>query len=166
MRYFKFVRWWMLSFRREFHNRKFFAICRFFWDSKYRRDIVHIAYLTTEYRLRGVEGRMPLALIHPSHDVNYPGWVDELEAKIARYRAEGIPLEPIKVMWDWTARHWIVIDGNHRLAALNRVFPSMMDVEVLFLISDNPASLEAYVGMVPGVKQHLHVSVEGSVRTQ
>ena len=168
MKYFKFVRWWMRSFRREFHKRKYYAICRFFYDSNYRRDIVHIAHITTEYKLRAVDGRMMLGLINPSHDINYPGWVDDLEQKIAMYDAAGIPLDPVKVMWDWTKKHWIVIDGNHRLRALNRVFGAMMDAEVLFLVSDNPASFEAHAAIVPGFRKQnpSHFSIEGSVRTQ
>jgi hypothetical protein len=166
MKYFKFVRWWFRSFRREFHKKKYYAICRFFWDADYRRDIMHIAHITTEYRLRAVEGRMMLGLINPSHDINYPEWVDELEEKISMYNAAGIALDPIKVMWDWTVKRWCVIDGNHRLRALNRVFGPMMDVDVIFLVSDNPASVDAYHALVPGFRKQSHFSVEGSVRTQ
>ena len=168
MSYLKFCRWWYRSFRREFRKKKYYAMGRFFWDAEYRSNIVHIARITTAYKLRAVEGRMMLGLINPSHDINYPEWVDSLEESISKYDAAGLPMDPVKVMWDWTANRWIVIDGNHRLRALNRVFGAMMDVEVIFLVSDNPASFEAHAAIVPGFRKQnpSHFSIEGSVRTQ
>lgn len=166
MRYAKFFQWWYRSARREVHKRKYYAISRFFWDVAYRRDIMHIAHITTEYKLTAINGRLQLGLIKPSHDINYPGWVDELEAKIAIYNAEGIPLDPIKVMWDWTKHCWVVIDGNHRLAAYKRVFSDMMDVEVTFLLSSNQEAIDAFEKVYPSARGLTHFSVEGTTRSQ
>jgi hypothetical protein len=136
MTFVKFAGWWWRSFRRERHKKKYFAIGRFFWDSSYRADIIHLARLTTRKRLYSIEGSMELRLIHPSHDINYPEWVDELERQIVEAKNVEAAIIPITVIFDWTRNLWLVVDGNHRLTALNRVYGGMMEIPVIILYEE------------------------------
>lgn len=139
----KFIRWYSRSLIRELKKGKYYAILRYFIDQSYRRDINHIFRLTTAHKLRSHYSTMPLGDILPSHDINYPSWVDSLESEMATKAPYLEIMTPIKVMFDHTRETfdgfsgaWIVIDGNHRLAALNRIFLPTVDVPVQILYSD------------------------------
>lgn len=112
---------------------KFHSLFRRYHDKKYRADIKHLWKITEEYELEVTAKYMPLGMINHSHDINYPQWVEKLVGDI---RTMGVDsLEPIKVIYDRFNQRWIVVDGNHRLAAMRRVFRTwpqkMVEVKVL-----------------------------------
>ena len=131
-----FTKWWMRSLCREIRKLKFKAIFRYFYDGAYRKDIKHIADLTTRNgKLTSRMGHLKLYEIHFSHSINYPKWVKRLEKELGHDVENPMRWEPIKVMWDDAkGGRWIVIDGNHRLMAMKRVAPfySMVPVRVLY----------------------------------
>lgn len=138
-----FTKWWMRSLCREVRKGKFKAIFRYFYDSTYRTDIKYIADLTTgQGKLTSRMSYLKLNEIHFSHSINYPKWVNRLSEELLR-TAE---VPPIKVMYDYSKRKWIVIDGNHRLMAMKRVLPfyARVPVKILYPQGRGNARLAAF----------------------
>lgn len=112
--------WHTRSAMKEFKKMKFKAIFRYLYDRQYRAQIDNLAEYTCDKDLRAIEDvQVRVGDVMFSHEINYPSWVDALVAQI---HFKGLAsLEPIKIM-----RHksfdgkYLVIDGNHRLAAMKK----------------------------------------------
>jgi hypothetical protein len=118
------------SICKNIKKRKFKSLLRPFWDRKYAADIAHQWRVTGEHPLDTFRTYMPLNLINPSHDINYPKWVDKLRYDLAVMNK---PCDPIKIIWDRFNLKWITVDGNHRLAAMKAECPYSMDIAVIVL---------------------------------
>jgi len=109
---------------------KFKSLARRFYDRQYARDIDHQWKVTGYYgKLASFHTHLPLVELFSSHDINYHDWVLKLKAKLQRYQ----PLAPIKVIWDPFYSRWMVVDGNHRLAAYRSEKSGSFDVPVIIL---------------------------------
>lgn len=102
---------------------KFKAVFRYLLCPTYRRSVNYMRDLMTyePYELHHRE--LELCLIRSSHNLNYPKWVNTLVRRIEDWEGLYRP-KPMKVMYDWRRNDgtYMIIDGNHRLAALKRVF--------------------------------------------
>lgn len=130
------LKWWMRSFVKEMKMGKYKAVFRYFYDSQYRSNINHLMDLLCWGKLKMEEAHIRLEDIYHSHEVNYPGWVEELVQIAQDEHAAKLPL--MKVLWDYERKLWIVIDGNHRLAALRRVHEGGMIKVNLLRRPDHP----------------------------
>lgn len=142
------MRWKMLkaqvrSFFKNVKKGKYYSIFRGVWDSKYRADIHHMLVLTCSQDLVLGHGSVPLHSIVHGHAINYPEWVEHLAYHINIYGWK--KLEPIKVIWDSSKNKWLVVDGNHRLAALKKTLPGYMSIPVFILrpvMENDPGEIE------------------------
>lgn len=127
---FKKLRWTIMIVIQELLMHKFKSIFRIFYDKTYRKSIYHLRDILSKAPLTSEKTTMRLGDISYSHDINYPKWVDYL---IAKLKIDKTDYKRIKTFFDTTANKWIVIDGNHRLAALNCILPPETEINVLKL---------------------------------
>lgn len=129
------ARWmYRVLFHELLKKRKFYAFARLAFDPVYRADILHLRNLLSAPGIKMYRAEMRLQDIKFSHDVNYPEWVESLKGRLLK----GERPEPIKVFWDHTRNQWIVIDGNHRLAAMRAVLSpdALVRVKILHRVGD------------------------------
>lgn len=126
------TRWMIMIILQELRMFKFKAVIKYYIKPSYRKDINYLRDILSKDKLKGTKDVIPLFKIGFSHEINYPKWVDKIEKDIRRdpenYRR-------IKVFHD--DEGYIVIDGNHRLQAMRRVFPLTYPIRVLRLTYKN-----------------------------
>lgn len=122
------LRWTIMVILQELQMCKFKAVLKYFVKKSYRKDINVIRDMLSKGALKGTKGVLPLNQIIPSHEINYPEWVVKLEAN---YVLHNLPFKRIKVIQH--NDQFLVIDGNHRLQAMQNCLESNAVVEVLFL---------------------------------
>lgn len=99
-------------------KKKFKAMFRYFFDSNYKRQVDHMIRTVKQRPVRCVESSVRIGDITYGHPINYPKWVSTLRWRIQHLGYTS--LDPIKIIWDETKGKYLVVDGNHRLAALKR----------------------------------------------
>lgn len=112
---------------------KYRAVFKYFYKKSYRKDINYVRDILCKKKLQATEKRLPLFAIEFSHEINYPDWVDKL---IDDLKQDPTNYKRIKVFYD-EKRGFLVIDGNHRLKAMRKVFPFTKHVDVLELSYKN-----------------------------
>ncbi len=128
--------WTLKSLMKNVAKRKWKSIFRGLWDKKYRDDVRYMLQVVRERTVVLKDGEIPLNLIKHSHDINYLSWVILLRIQI---REKGyLSLEPIKVIWDDLDMKYLVVDGNHRFAALSRELSPYHKVPVKVLVPKEP----------------------------
>lgn len=128
--------WTIRSLMKNVAKRKWKSIFRGLWDKQYREDIKYMLSLVRERPLELKDGEVQLSLIKHSHDINYLSWVILLRIQI---REKGyLSLEPIKVIWDDIDMKYLVVDGNHRFAALKRELSPYHKIPVKVLVPKEP----------------------------
>ena len=134
----KTLKWHLRSVIKEGARLKFKSIFRYLWDSAYRKDVDHLCVLTSRRPLRAKTTYFKLNQIHPSHAINYPGWVRKLETELiwSDFGAKTPNFKPIKIIFDYFNKRFIVVDGNHRLAAMKNTCHGNTDVQVILLIPE------------------------------
>lgn len=126
------LKWHAKSIIKSFKHKKFKAIFRFFYDSKYRFQIQRLYSLTSDQPLKMVTGQLPIYNIKPGHDINYPEWVKIL---INRIETQGYKtLDPVKVIWNESMNSYMIVDGNHRFEALRSTLSKYQTIEVNMLV--------------------------------
>lgn len=125
------LRWTFFTLIRELKLHKFKAIARYFYDGKYRRDVNVIRDELCWGKLKSFKNEIPLGEIQSSHDINYSDWVIKLTRQLRDDTTGIIDKRPIKV-YSLDGR-WIVIDGNHRLMAMNLIWGRERKVPVQVL---------------------------------
>jgi len=130
----KEARWMLLVILQEFYMFKFYSIWRFFIDSQYANDIRKLRTILAPEKLTARLQEVRLGQVSFSHAISYPDWVADLVVKI---RA-GVELPPIKV-YEYQGK-LLVIDGNHRLAAMKITMDPATKIMVrrLYPISQAP----------------------------
>ena len=125
---FRKTRWTIMVLVQEISMGKWKAILKYFRKKSYKADIDRLCDILSKGRLTGEKSILYLEDIHSSHEVNYPEWVDVL---VERYRKGSEDYKRVKVFFLEDQQRWIVIDGNHRLQALRRVFCGRKIIKVL-----------------------------------
>lgn len=119
-------------------KRKFKAILRPLYDSTYRRDLQTLRSVVGDGHHTLVEVELPLYMIHSSHAINYPDWVNTLVGRM--YDTLWHP-PLMKVIKDEQRsrdgyEYYMVVDGNHRLAALKILFSPGEKVRVILMVKE------------------------------
>lgn len=124
------VVWFGLVILQELKMLKFKSLFRYLYDSRYRKDINNLSNLLSPLKLTSEVNYLALSQIRFSHDITYPTWV----LRLVRDIDNGVPMNPIKVIYDPKAESYIVVDGNHRLMAhkLSHPHKAMIPVRILF----------------------------------
>jgi len=125
---FRKTRWTIMIIFQEAMMGKWKSIAKFYYKKSYRKDIKHLRDILSKGKLSARKIEMKLGDINYSHEINYPDWVDKL---INDLKQDPDNYKRIKVFND--NGNYIVIDGNHRLKALNEVFSANKLIKVLFL---------------------------------
>lgn len=124
--------WSVRSLFKNIRKGKWKAIFRMFYDKNYRDDIKYMLQVVRERPVKLVESEIPLNLIKSSHEINYWDWVIELRLRI---RINGyLSLEPIKIIWDDVELKYLIVDGNHRFAALKKELSPYHKIPVQVLV--------------------------------
>lgn len=118
------------SLIKNLKKKKFKSIFRVFWDSQYRHDIRYMKTLVQREERQVVKGLIKIGAIKLGHDINYPQWVRFLFNQLDAAEGLIVNLPPIKVVWDPKQLSWLVVDGNHRLRALQMYYPGNHQIEV------------------------------------
>lgn len=121
--------WVFMVICQEWKMSKYKAIFKFFVKPSYHKDIMFLARNLSRCKYRGEKGYMLLGSISFSHEINYPNWVDKLERDYRKNGGGVFP--PIKVLA--IDEKYYVIDGNHRLKALKRVWGDKTPITVIEL---------------------------------
>lgn len=122
------TKWMILIIIQELKMRKYKAIIKYFYRKSYRKDINFLKDILSKGKLSSTKSIMRLGSIHYSHEINYPEWVRKIEDDLME---DSENYHRIKVYQH--EGKMLVIDGNHRLKALNNLFPSNKLVKVLHL---------------------------------
>jgi hypothetical protein len=125
--------WYSMCFTKLIYHdllrkRKVWSKARLFVDANYRNDIVLLFSHLSKRRFKAQRALMKLKDINFSHDINYPDWVEKLKKKIDK----GGNIPDIKVTN--IEGKWMVVDGNHRLAAMKEILSEDTKVPVKKLI--------------------------------
>lgn len=124
--------WHFDKIMKNVKKKKFKAMFRTLFDREYRRQIQHMINTVKARPVDCVDSNLRLLDIEYGHSINYPEWVVSLQKQI---RNQGyMSLEPVKVIWDPTKDKYLIVDGNHRLAALNRELSAHQRIPVKLLI--------------------------------
>lgn len=105
----KFERWWRSFKKNVIQKRKFKAYLQYFFDSEYRSQIDRLFELTKHCTRKEYE-QIPIWQLEHGHKITYPKYERALILN------DEIDLEPIRVIQNGIV--FVVVDGNHRLAAL------------------------------------------------
>jgi hypothetical protein len=130
--------WISCSFVRDVRKHKWKAIFRVLYDRTYRRDLQRIRRVIGDGYYKLVESELPLCQIHNSHAINYHDWVNTLVGRM--FDTHWHP-QPIKVIRD-PSRNWaggpyyLVVDGNHRLVAMKRIYSPGKIIKVYELVRE------------------------------
>ena len=125
---FRKTRWHIMILIQEIMMCKWRAILKYYYKPSYRKDINFLKDILSQGRLTSEKMCMMLGNIDYSHEINYPKWVDKLERDL---HEDPKNYKRIKVFTHGGKNY--VIDGNHRLKALNNVFEPDTIVNILHL---------------------------------
>lgn len=128
--------WTFKSLMKNVAKRKWKSIFRGLWDKQYRDDVRYMLQVVRERPVVLKESEVPLSLIKHSHSINYPKWVNILRTQIRRKGY--LSLEPIKIIWDDVDLKYLVVDGNHRFAALTKELSPYHKIPVKVLVPKEP----------------------------
>lgn len=123
--------WKIRSVLKNIKKGKFKALVRYFYDQSYRSDVDYMLTLVRKEPVEVVDRLISLDEIVSGHSINYPEWVFVLRQEIREYGYKSIP--PIKVIYDESKKKYLIVDGNHRFAALKRELGSLQRIKVQLL---------------------------------
>lgn len=131
---FRKTRWLMVTIIQELLMGKYLAVWKYYTKAKYRKDINVLKNLLAPHKLYGRKSTIYLREIHMSHEINYPDHVQKLAreySKYPRYAHKAPDIPHIKVILN--DGEWLVVDGNHRLMAMEYCFNQNQLINVLIL---------------------------------
>jgi len=116
-------------------KKKLTAYVEYFFDPKYRQDVDYIFKLRNAVLAKRPKARIQKTVVHldslrQSHKVVYPNWVACLVSVYKARNAERIVETGIEVTFCPVESRFVVLDGNHRLAALKAVYDDAQLVEI------------------------------------
>lgn len=132
---FRKLRWFIMTLIQELSMKKFRAVFKLTYNKSYRSDILTLMDVLSKGKLQGSRSRLLLKDIHPSHEINYPKWVDKLRADL---KVDPDGYKPLKV-FRHDDGHYFVVDGNHRLEAMTLELDPETPINVLVLTYKDPS---------------------------
>lgn len=134
-------KWKIKSVVKNLRKGKFKATFRYFWDTGYRRDINYMLDVVRNQDVKSVEAYVRVGEIQPCHGINYPDWVDHLIIQIKTFGYSSV--DPIKVFYEASKKRYLVVDGNHRLSAVQKVFSKYQIIKVELLVPVSESKRES-----------------------